>query len=310
MLEPWINRATSRYAAHLDALSREQAGSLLYQNPLSVKLAQRAFAHYAGRGDNRAYQKFIVIAEPRSGSNLLCSTLHEHPSAICRSEALGADSTCFALVPPQGHSEWLRVYRDTRPQAFMSKFLFGRYSTTIAAVGFKLFVHHAMHPSFRPMVTALLADEQLKVILLWRENRLEQLVSTKIAHDSKEWIRLRGNNSNAAAPAQRSPAITISVDELKRFITFAQGRRKLATALVGGRSHYKITYEALSNNFSQTMHELQTFLNLPAESLPAKTEKQSSGSLASRIANYSELEAQCRGTELERYFSPPLTSPA
>ena len=108
------------------------------RNYLSDQLIQANFS----KGQIN-YQKFILLCDYRSGSNLLMNLLKSHKNAHCYSE-LFFSSKIFWASAVYGKSENDKKAlqsRNENPYAFLDKYCYRPYQNSLNAVGFKLMYH-------------------------------------------------------------------------------------------------------------------------------------------------------------------------
>jgi LPS sulfotransferase NodH len=125
--------------------------------------------------------RFVILASPRSGSNMLCTMLSSHPSVLCHHEVFNPKGIRLALQLRETDFTLGTVdQREQDPEAFL-----GRVWTThlgYPCVGFKL-THRQNEVVFRRLLT----DASVAKIVLRRQNRLKTYVSHRISETLAEW---------------------------------------------------------------------------------------------------------------------------
>ncbi len=139
------------------------------------------------RGENRDYQKFVVLAHQRSGSSLIIASLREHPQMVAFSELFVPESIFFRLEGYDNQSAELLAFRNARPLQFLDEFVFSGYRDDIQAVGFKLFPDQIDNSTFRCVWKWLARQENLKIIYLTRRNLLATYTSLLVAQKDKRY---------------------------------------------------------------------------------------------------------------------------
>lgn len=130
--------------------------------------------------------KFVIICSGRTGSNLLCGILDQHPYISCHYELFNP-SAIFKNRNRSERSKEALAARDGDPIEFIEACYRGESGSQ--AAGFKiLFAHNP---------TALehcIMNPGIKKIVLTRENRLAQYSSQKIAELTQKWLDVEGNS--------------------------------------------------------------------------------------------------------------------
>ena len=132
---------------------------------------------------NNDYQKFIILARSRVGSNLLISYLNSHPNIHALGEMFG-----------NNHNEANINFRKENPLKFLNEFCFRSYAKGIKAVGFKIFYYHPVNGESRAIWDDLKNMKDLKIIHLKRENILRTHLSRAIAGQTDKWTVTTVNN--------------------------------------------------------------------------------------------------------------------
>jgi sulfotransferase famil protein len=123
--------------------------------------------------------RFVIIANPRTGTNHFIDLLNSHPEISCHREVFHPDTV---YLMDGTHNELLNK-RNRNPHAFLSD-LFNSSPTT--ACGFKIFMDHD-----NSVLDAVLRDPAIKKIVLYRQNLLAVHSSAQIAVAEQRWIDVR-----------------------------------------------------------------------------------------------------------------------
>lgn len=233
--------------------------------------------------------RFVILAQPRTGSNYLTSLLHSHPQILCHTEVFHPDRIWLQIGLKQAGVDLGTVAeRDAAPRAFMRRIW--RDAGDYRAVGFKL-----LSGQSRRVERMVLLDYGVRKIVLRRENRVAAYVSLERARRTGQWGK--------ASRSQTGPAPPIAVDiaALKRYVYlyekyYARLRRMLRWT---GQPWLALTYESLSE--PHTLRALQSFLRVDpveADVLRSRFLQQRRRSLRERISNYAALADALRGSEL------------
>lgn len=127
---------------------------------------------------------FAIIGLPRSGTTYLSTFLHSHPQIYCSGEEFNP----YAVVAPSGRDERHETIlrRDRAPTAYLDRFFEKAAEPEITHQGFKLMLGHNLEA-----LEYVAAHPELKIIYLWRDNRLAQAASMILAEKTKHWARLK-----------------------------------------------------------------------------------------------------------------------
>lgn len=235
-------------------------------------------------------RRFVILAAPRSGSNMLCTMLDSHPSVLCHHEIYNPKGIRLAVsLRETGFTLGTVTDRDGNPEAFLER-IWSR-QPGVDCVGFK-FTHRQNETVYR----RLLADPGIAKIVLRRKNRMKTYVSQKISERLSEWEVYRRQDL-----IQTRPRVTIDPRLFLQRVAFDDAYyAEIREAMrAGGQSWIEVLYEEL---FSlDTQHRVVQFLGLEpaANGLKIGSIKQNACDLRDLIANYDELCRYFADTEFE-----------
>lgn len=129
-----------------------------------------------------AGRRFLVVGLPRSGTTYLASLLDGHPDIQCSGEQFNPHSIVHAdRVDPDPRAVW---GRDRTPLRYMDDFFARAEATGVARAGFKFMIGHNVR------VLRHLSDyPDLRIIYVWRENKLAQVSSYLKALQNQKWTQ-------------------------------------------------------------------------------------------------------------------------
>lgn len=240
---------------------------------------------------NETPARFVIMAAPRTGSNMLCTLLNSHPDILCHHEIFNPDGVFYALdLRNDSFSMGTIEERDRDPVGFLARVW--KNSLGFACVGFKI-----THRQNEVVFGSLFGDKELKIIILRRRNRIKTFVSWQLALQTGQWEVYRQSD----LPAR---PITAKVDlvALRRQIGFNEGYyEEIREALLdSGQEHLETCYEDL---FSvQEQSRMLRFLGLPDLHPDQRVQsvKQNPKDLREIVSNFDELEIALRGSDLEK----------
>lgn len=237
-------------------------------------------------------QPFVVLAFQRTGSNLLCGKLHNHPEVVMHNEVLNnAKIWTYQNEDVRADTTWRWdiCSRDANPLAFFDD-LFHRKPLTKKgwrAVGFKLFPDH-FTPKNDCILKQLLADPRVKKVILRRNNYLDVYVSKLRADKSGKYI---------AQPLD-DIRVHVNPEAFDKFIDHYDECFEFYELATHGQKVQRVTYEELTNDGDDdTIQGVLRFLGVDGTFAPRSlnvTQKQTKQHLSQGIVNYVELEEAFR----------------
>jgi LPS sulfotransferase NodH len=225
--------------------------------------------------------KFLLIAAPRTGSNLLVSMLNSHPDILCHFELFHWQEV-YSAGGGQGDLSLLWE-RNRHPVAFLEKTYSNSYGKK--AVGFKLFPNQ--NPS---ILNYLIHQSGVKKIILKRSNYLYTYTSHLMAKKSKTYTY---RPDVLKTPVYVNPKRLIAYIK-KNEAFFRKVKNKIQET---NQDFFEIEYQqvkdpAWNSNLMKYIGVDSSFI------LKAATQKQNPESLADRIINFSEV---CRALSKTEY---------
>ena len=295
-----------RSSVRFDQLSNHQT----IANPTSVPVKS---AHY---------NKFIIIGNARTGTTYLETLLRSHPQIVSRGEV-------FHLLAKQKNG-LTGIIND--PIGYVNKFVFKPYPPQIKAAGYKIVYSQlgADNVFLRKMDTTdvspktkekrdafslfmqtnfdlirarqrfadylvhLEHDRDVKVIHLKRRNKLETLLSKKLASRSGAW--------NSLAGSYLSGPIYLDFKECLEFFKAIDSLEKKYDSLFQNHDLIEIFYDDLIKNTHEQLTTIQAFLCVSHEYLNSPLKKQNTLRASEAISNYFKLKEMFEDTEWINYF--------
>ena len=236
---------------------------------------------------------FVIMAVPRSGSNMLVTLLNSHSNILCHHEIFNPNDIFYALnLRATSFNLGTIAERDFAPLSFLQKVW--NYPEDASHVGMKITYKQNVKVFYK-----LLRDKEVKKIILKRDNKIKIFVSHKIAKKLNQWEVYAPENL-----IKERPKIHVNLEELKQRITFDQHYyQEIETHLKETNQPFlELKYEALKK--IATHQKLLAFLKaVPVEAqLRIDSIKQNSANLKDLIHNWEEVKAGLTGTLLEKYL--------
>ncbi|HUK90318.1 MAG TPA: hypothetical protein VLZ81_07945 [Blastocatellia bacterium] len=246
-------------------------------------------ANHKSYGAGRVH-RFVIIAAPRTGSNLLCSLLNSHPAIVCHHELFNPDRIHYCLDCPQDVDFGSIEERDREPLKFLERVW--RCALNKSALGFKL-----SRGQNELVLQTVMADRDVKKIVLGRSNRVKTCVSEKVARESGRW-----ESYGASESCSNRIKVKLEVDELLRHIDLNSDyyefvRRRLCDL---HQPYLDTAYERLTSKDEWV--RILKFLEVePHEmDLVPRTRKQTPRDLREVVVNFNEVARAVKGSPLDR----------
>jgi hypothetical protein len=206
----------------------------------------------------------VILAAPRTGSNMMCTLLGSHPDVLCHHELFNPRGVFYALDLRDGSFDLGGIEeRDRDPLAFLERVWAADLGHT--HVGFKM-----THRQNEAVLDAVLRDTDVRKIVLRRKNRVRTFVSKRISEELDQWEVYGEAELGSERPRVR-------VDDTRQ-------------------PFLRVSYERLADHDERT--RALDFLGLPDATLRARSVRQNPAPLRELVTNYGELESALAGTAL------------
>lgn len=246
--------------------------------------------HGKTRQPMTAVTRFVILAQARTGSNLLCGLLNSHPAVLCHHGLFNCAGVHYAIDCRDGSLDFgTMADRDSDPAQFLNRVWAADLGNQ--AVGFK--INRAENERASALV---LPDAGILKIILRRRNRVRTYVSALIAERSGEW-----ESYGTAGAARTAVPVSVSPDALFRHVEMVnEFYLQTETYLKETRQDYiALDYEALTS--APVLNRVLGFLGVPASTsaLSAPGFKRNPSELRTLISNFEEVSQALKGTFLE-----------
>lgn len=231
----------------------------------------------------RSVIPFVVVADLRTGSTLLSTSLDSHPDIRCLGELLHPDDLPDNQVPCEsryglGGSELVR-------RAF--------FATGVRAAGFRAmtFLPVTTTPQWDDAWDAIAETDDLRVIYLTRDDRLAQYASLLIAARTG---RYHPSPGEPILDPENRPVVRIDPSGLVGWVEERDHLLELRRRQLAGAPSLEVTYERLTSEWTETMARIQRFLGVPRRDVPQAKMKQEARPLKEVVGNYDEARDALR----------------
>jgi LPS sulfotransferase NodH len=231
--------------------------------------------------------RFVILAAPRTGSNLLCTLLNSHPDVLCHHELFNPNGIFYALEYRDGSMDLGSMEaRDREPLAFLQRVW--EHPLGASCVGFKM-----TRGQNDAVMRALIGDPGVLKILLYRRNRLKTFVSEQLARQTDQWEVYARDQLVTGAPR-----LHIDVESFRAHCDLNERfYQDIEHALRSGRQRWiEVAYEDLLSGSEHV--RLLEFLGVGATraKLTQCSIKQNDTDLRTHIENFQELELALEGS--------------
>ena len=220
---------------------------------------------------------FILLTTGRSGSTYLDSLLDSHPDIHSASELLGTSP--IAPGDPERELE----------EAF-ERIAAARAKTDKPVFGFKLPWAILKQGSTLPLA---LFERGTRCVALHRKNRLDKLVSLKLAQLNGPW-------SWRSREHYEQQRLVINIPEMLAMLSGFERADEILMEMSRGWPRVVSSYEAIVADPDSPW--VQDFLGVPIRPLVAQTLRARTGTLRETICNYDEVAAALAGTPYARFL--------
>jgi LPS sulfotransferase NodH len=247
--------------------------------------------------------KFILVAAPRTGSELLATCLRQHQNVILFGELFNDEEeerqrAFYIKKSFRSFGEQSRTFYRWGDDAndFLNKYIFVNHW----AVGFKILYNQARNePKAEKAWDYLIENEDIHVIHLIRRNLLASLVSLKTALLTDEWVQLKDSPTNPTS----SPTFRLDPQHCESYFEQTLERYQWIKSAFSRHPIIEIEYERdLCHQFEKTRQDLQDFLKITRQPLEKLLVKQAKRKLHDTIINYHELKDYFQNTDYEVFF--------
>lgn len=216
---------------------------------------------------------FAIVSMGRSGSTYVERLLNSHPNIRCLGEVISKSG---------GYS----LQSKPSIEAYIEEVLFGDHD---GVLGFKMPWDHIVD---FPDVFGVFRRLDFKLIFLRRANKLDQLLSVKLAQLNNQW------ESDSAYTRQN---VEITYDEARTFFTTATYTDGCLKRMCDRFDNFGVTYEDLIAGKEQA--PLLSFLGQEVAPLQSGTIRSRTSSQRDAVANYDALAEQFRSTPWIAFFT-------
>ena len=246
--------------------------------------------------DRREYVRYIIVGNPRTGSNMLRGLLNGNKYVVAFGElfrfndAIGWD---YPGYDPKAEADLLLINKN--PVRFLRKKVFVNFPAPVQAVGFKIFYFHAQSENWKPVWSYLREQKDIKVIHIKRNNVLKTYLSHTRALATDKWLNSSGREEN-------QPPIPLEYRKCLHYLKKVKENEEKYDDFFKNHHTLELIYEDLAASYKSELKRVTDFLGIPFKESQPVTFPQSRKPLPEIIVNYRELKEKFRSTPWEQYF--------
>lgn len=236
-------------------------------------------------------EKFVIIAESRSGYQFLATLLNSNPKICCFGEIFGSSKPVrkVSLFNKSGNIDPVELNED--PVQWLNKLNAHVKKNGFDAVGFKLNYVCANNPEWKHLWDHI-RDDGFKIIHLRRENLLNRYLSQKLARKEENW--------NWGVYEER---IKIPCKEFLWAFRQSYKWQEDTEAFFSKSPTAHVWYEDLETRARHVCFDVQKFIGVkPKFKLTSPMPKQRKKSQSYHLDNYKEIYS-CLLNEFPEFFS-------
>lgn len=237
--------------------------------------------------------KFVILAVPRTGSTMLSRSLNKHSEIFCGEEIFhfsfrkNSGTNQFKFFKIKLFSKKLNYvinypFTFFRIKKFLNQFFTNRRKENYQARGFKLMYYQTL---YLPGLLTFLKENNIKVILLLRENIFKNAISDMRARQTGIYHK----HQKPGPATSTMPRFKVSISRLKNTMARIQHQKSQLEKIIKDFDHLRLSYEEITEQWSNSIKKIETFLKVTEEPLEAVTSKLNSDNLKEMISNYNDV---------------------
>lgn len=229
-----------------------------------------------------AVTPFVIVADHRTGSTLLATSLDAAPELRCLGELFHEQDL---------HDNQLSgLDRHRANAAAIVERAFSPEEGGVRAAGFRALISHPppSRPAWANLWQCLARVGGLRVIYLQRRDRLAQYASLLVAEETGVFHP----SPEQPAPAER-PRVQVDPARFVRWLAETDAQRAACERALRHRPALFLSYEELADAWRQSVTAVQRFLGVPRRELPQRKHKLETRPLSEVVVNYDQARALC-----------------
>lgn len=287
----WVGSQPDGPIATLGRLLKRGPGQV--GSPMGVRAAFATKPLLREPQVRRDVEPFVIIGAERTGSNLLVGAVAKQRAIACAGELFNPRLEEKGIVPWLEGSptdpNLLNAIRKSGARNLHARLVAAAAAGGAIRVGFKLLYYQGL-VDYR-ILGFLAGIPELKVVHLFRENRLRRWISHHRAESTDSWYVAKGSGKAAALPP-----ITLNAWETVKDFTYIAMLECLYSAFFAPNATLNLVYEDFTADLGETGNRFAEFLKVPIQDFEARSKKTGAASLRAELANLDEIAAALSGT--------------
>ena len=256
------------------------------------------------------YTPFIIVGMPRTGSNLLFTTLQQHPAIAAYSELfhpmLGERSGRHAI---RRDGAALYYGGDADPISFLRRWVWTDDAADYRAIGFKIFAEYLRGKPTGGLLERLKEEVPgLHVVHITRANYFDVFVSRLVANKTGSWISYREDRPSGDALGKMH--LAISQEAATLFFRAMEWADTYIESLFLAGPYLRVDYERLAQDVQGQASAVFDYLGVGKSPVQMAIRKQLTVRKEDLVANYQELRRHYSGTPYEAFFASESDTPS
>lgn len=253
---------------------------------------RRFLARHKVPPSHQAVETFVIVAAPRTGTNLLIGLLNDFEGCFVGNELFNDKNISNDIIPWHDISDadWpvLLALRRRDPVVFWQTLCAHSANRGFQTVGFKLLYSQGL--SQEDLLEHLVADETIPIIHIKRRNLLRRLVSERQASATGRWA------VSATSAARAPPKVAITINDIVRSIGTTEAHQATFDSRFAEHPVLRLIYEDLARRPVRTAERVAEFLGLRAARNPPTVKYRKTGheKLLDTMADFKSLRAKMR----------------
>lgn len=239
--------------------------------------------------------KFIILSQPRTGSTLISSLIASGKGVRCMVEPINPSTHKHHMQPISGSRGLVPEHlvqndiMSVLDSLFDEKPLPAEWNSTSKvaniAAGFKIMAHQIIGLSKEEHFWKYLKDNEIKVLLVFRDNIAMQYISDLIVQKTRQcavWDSV-----------PKTAKVHVPINTLRENLKRIRDERRYLIERSKDLERKRITYEKFKNDIT-VVEAILPWLTGTTYAVTTKLQKQNSDSMKDRVINYDKLVAELR----------------
>lgn len=248
--------------------------------------------------------KFVILSQPRTGSTLVTSLIASGKGVRCLVEPINPSTHDHHMKPIPGNRGLipepviqnnlkLALNKLLNKDPIPPKWNCNDKPAEVAA-GFKIMAHQIRGLKEPEVFWDYLAENNVKALLVFRENIAMQYISDLIVKKTRECAVWSGEPKTAK--------VMVPIKTLRQNLRRIKEERRYLLLKSKGLDRRRLTYEKFKDNITM-VESILPWLTGATYNVATKLQKQNPDSMRARVINYDELVSELRRLKFDNLIS-------